>query len=85
VKNDGSGISPNTFEPLSLSKAVLKAAARVSAMGLGCVKTVFLVVRQKINANRMPPAYERFAEAASAILLLRADERLRKTLEAGSR
>jgi hypothetical protein len=54
-------------------------------MGLGCVKTVFLVVRQKINANRMPPAYERFAEAASAILLLRADERLRKTLEAGSR
>jgi hypothetical protein len=33
VKNDGSGISPNTFEPLSLSKAVLKAAARESAMG----------------------------------------------------
>ena len=28
VKNDGSGISPNRFEPLSLSKAVLKAAAR---------------------------------------------------------
>jgi len=28
VKNDGSGISRNTFEPLSLSKAVLKAAAR---------------------------------------------------------
>ena len=28
VKNDGSGISPNTFEPLSLSKAVLKAAAK---------------------------------------------------------
>jgi hypothetical protein len=33
VKNDGSGLSPNMFEPLSLSKAVLKAAARESAMG----------------------------------------------------
>jgi hypothetical protein len=30
---------------------------------------------RKINANRMPPAHERFAKAASAILLLRADER----------
>jgi hypothetical protein len=33
VKNEGSGISPNTFEPLGLSKAVLNAAARESAMG----------------------------------------------------
>src|ERR1700757_899441 len=33
VKNDGSGISPNTFEPLSLSKAVLKAAAREVSNG----------------------------------------------------
>src|SRR6266403_1900641 len=40
VKNDGSGISPNTFEPLSLSKAVLKAAAREVSNGrsggMGC-------------------------------------------------
>ena len=33
VKNDGSGISPNTFEPLSFSKAVLKAAAREVSNG----------------------------------------------------
>jgi hypothetical protein len=47
----------------------------MSASGLGCVKTALLVFGQKINANRMPPAHERFAKAASAILLLRADER----------
>jgi hypothetical protein len=34
VKNDGSGMSPNTFEPLSLSKAVLKAAAREVSNGV---------------------------------------------------
>src|SRR5215813_9157912 len=37
VKNDGSGISPNTFEPLSFSKAVLKAAAREVSNGQGGV------------------------------------------------
>jgi hypothetical protein len=36
VKNDRSGISPNTFEPLSLSKAVLKAAAREVSNGSNC-------------------------------------------------
>jgi hypothetical protein len=33
VKNDGSGINPNTFDPLSLLKAVLKAAAREVSNG----------------------------------------------------
>ena len=42
---------------------------------LGCVKTVLLVVRAEDKCEQDAAAHERFAKAASAILLLRADER----------
>jgi len=43
-----------------------------SALGLGCVKTILEVLERKIDANGMPLTHERFAQAASGILLLRA-------------
>jgi hypothetical protein len=36
VKNDGSGISPNTFEPLSLSKSGLKGSGKGSQQWVVC-------------------------------------------------
>src|SRR5262249_8099739 len=46
----------------------------LSAMGLGCVRTILWVVLAKIDSNKTPLTHERVIEFATAIRLLRGDD-----------